>query len=105
MNNQRVQQDQVSVASSSLIARNLKWIIVAEDRLINMEVIKLQFRQLGVEQVCKFCFEGKDAFDTAIDILHKELLEATQEGLACIQPIKLMHLDFQMPKMNGFQVS
>lgn len=44
-------------------------IIVAEDQMINMQVIKSQLKQLGLINESEFCYNGDEAVDQAIKII------------------------------------
>lgn len=78
-------------------------IIVAEDQMINMQVIKSQLNQLGLAQACDYCYNGEQAVDQAIAIIDEAVLNCF-EWEAQVTPICLMLLDFQMPRKNGLQV-
>lgn len=82
-------------------------ILVAEDQHINIEVMKSQLNRLGKIGMCDFCFNGEEALKLAQHLIEQSILPYKEriafEGtnLVKLQPIKLMLLDFQMPKMNG----
>jgi hypothetical protein len=44
-----------------------KKILIAEDQTINMEVMKQQMEQLGLNEMTEFCANGRDALDFAIE--------------------------------------
>jgi CheY-like chemotaxis protein len=70
--------------------------------LINIEVLKNHFVELGLAEVSEFCINGQDTIDAA-----KKAIDQAIEGRVdqpSISPIDFMLLDFQMPRKNGFQV-
>jgi CheY-like chemotaxis protein len=56
-------------------------------------VIKNQIRDLDLTEKTEFLTNGQDTIDRV-----SEILDATTDDTS---PIKLMLLDFQMPKKNG----
>lgn len=52
-------------------------IIVAEDKLINMQVIKQQMQTLGHMERCEFAFNGEEAIKTIIDVYEDSLMTLT----------------------------
>ena len=43
-------------------------IILADDQLINLEVLKSQIEELGQLNRCEFCYDGEKALAKAIEI-------------------------------------
>ena len=74
-------------------------IIVADDQLINLEVVKGYTQIMGLFDLIEFCIDGQKAIDIAKKELDNALLNLEQ-GLT-IKPVVLMLLDFQMPLKNG----
>lgn len=70
-------------------------IIVAEDQLINMQVIKQQLENLGdsVYDRCDFCHNGQEALEKATDCIKTAIQNSGSEQVQ-IQPISLVLLDF-----------
>jgi CheY-like chemotaxis protein len=52
--------------SYSFADKPLTRIIVAEDQIINMEVIKSKIREEGLLDRCEFCYNGQEAVDRAL---------------------------------------
>lgn len=67
---------------------------MAEDQLINLQVIQSQIETMGLSDKTSFTTDGQ----AAIDCVQKILDASNQDDE---QPISLMLLDFQMPKKNG----
>ena len=74
-------------------------IIVADDQLINLEVVKGYTQIMGLFDLIEFCIDGQKAIDIAKKELDNALINLEQ-GLT-IKPVVLMLLDFQMPLKNG----
>lgn len=74
----------------------VKDIFVAEDSKICMDVIESQLEQLGIRTKCELFFAGDQILNAAI----KHYKDYPEDA----QPIKLMLLDNQMPRMLGFEV-
>ena len=66
-------------------------IIVAEDQLHNMQVIKQQLAQLEKEEQCEFVYNGQEAVVRVADLL--------KAG----QTVSYILTDFMMPRLNGIQ--
>ena len=79
-------------------------IIIADDQLINIEVLKTQIEELGQLYRCEFCYDGDKTLAKAIEITEQAIQESNKSEETKIKPISLMLLDFQMPKKNGLQV-
>jgi hypothetical protein len=50
--------------------------LIAEDKLINMQVIKTQMEELGQIWRCEYSYDGEEAATKAIDIYKKSLEES-----------------------------
>ena len=72
-------------------------IIVAEDQALNLHLIRSQIDHFGLLAKTSLCTDGLQAIETVRNILENPA-RITE------QPITIMLLDFQMPKMNGLQV-
>ena len=69
--------------------------MVAEDQLINLEVIKNQIGKLGLTDKTTYSGNGQELIEEVQSILSKPLVSD--------KPISLILTDFQMPKKNGIQ--
>ena len=69
--------------------------MVAEDQLINLEVMKNQISELSLANKTTYSNNGQDLIDKVKTIL--------SEPLASDRPIDLILTDFQMPKKNGIE--
>jgi CheY-like chemotaxis protein len=68
--------------------QSLEGIIVAEDQLINLQVIKNQISTLKLTSKTTFCTNGQDAIDAVRRVLEDEARTLLQ------RPISIMLLDF-----------
>ena len=89
--------------SESNDRKALNWILIAEDQLVNIEVMRMHLDEMGLTSRSEFCFNGREALQSAEQKLNEAvgLAGSTQQR---IKPISLMLLDFQMPVMNGIDV-
>lgn len=107
--NKPVSVDNVSEDEKHFEVGDDERIIVAEDQLINMEVIKQQLKSCKKFHLVDCCINGEDALNMAKKkieegiLKHKASKGRTSE-VTNLRPIKLMLLDFQMPRLNGIQV-
>ena len=67
-------------------------IIVAEDQIVNLEVLKSFIFKLGLLENTIFCIDGQKAIDAAKNALDDALLRSGNEGK--VKPVALMLLDF-----------
>lgn len=67
-------------------------ILVAEDNLINTEVVRLQLKRLGHESI-----HAKDG----VEVIEKTLDKIKEDG----KPFDLILMDLQMPRMDGFEAT
>jgi CheY-like chemotaxis protein len=74
---------------------------VADDAYINLELIKINLAEVGVNENVTYCSDGSIAIAAALDFLRAGLNEWHDRP---IRPITLMLLDFQMPMKTGLQV-
>lgn len=77
--------------------RSLQHIVVAEDHLVNLQLLKKHLDYPELLDKCTFHTNGQDAIDRVSAILNGK-----QSSHA--QPISLVILDFQMPLKTGIQV-
>jgi CheY-like chemotaxis protein len=77
----------------SFTEKPLTRIIIAEDQIINMEVIKSQIREEGLLDRCEFCFNGQEAIEKAQKVII-EAIDSETGWSASIMPVCLMLLDF-----------
>ena len=77
-------------------------IIVAEDELINVQVLKQQIYGLGLIEQTNFSVNGVEAIGCATKTLLDAIKNIRDEKE--IRPITLMLLDFNMPLKNGITV-
>jgi CheY-like chemotaxis protein len=54
-------------------------ILIAEDKLINMQVIKTQMEELGQISKCEFSYDGEEVTTKTIEI-YEQALEESNEG-------------------------
>ena len=73
---------------------NITKIIVAEDQLVNLQLIKSQITSLGLDSKTIFCTNGLAAYDAVVESL---LLAPLDE----VRPISFILLDQQMPLKIG----
>lgn len=86
-----------------------QWIIVADDHLINLEMLKHSLGTLQLIPQTIFCNNGQDA----IESFKEKVLSVVQEvarkhagncNVVKLKPVALMLLDLQMPIKNGIEV-
>lgn len=75
--------------SLSQIARH-NTIIIADDNMVNVELIKAYAEELGVVEQCIFCIDGEHALTQA----KLEIKKAYADESYSRNPIKMMLLDF-----------
>ena len=78
------------------------YIVAADDQVINIEVLKSQLCELGVNQMCTYCYDGQETIDKTFGHFMSRLENKTNEER--IQPVSFLLLDFQMPKKTGLEV-
>ena len=71
--------------------------MVAEDHLVNLQILKKQLDYPELLDKCSFHTNGQDAIDRISAILN-------DDKSSHAQPISLVILDFQMPLKTGIQV-
>ena len=76
--------------------------MIAEDQLINLEVLRGYTKKLGVDHFSKFYINGQDTIDAVKYEVDNALVEFSEKS--SMKPVELMLLDFQMPLKNGIQV-
>jgi CheY-like chemotaxis protein len=64
-------------------------IIVAEDQLINMEVIKDLFEQINLARQCQFCYNGKETVECANKLI-EDVLTSENEKIQTSDEIKIV---------------
>lgn len=73
-----------------------------------MQCIKYQLEELGILNTCDFCFNGEETVrlvQARVEAALSQIaLDPSSDRVKRITPVKLMLLDFQMPRMNGIQV-
>ena len=79
-------------------------------------MIRQQLDQLGVSSRSKICTDGGSTISAALNIINAAVAEVTEteslnttgetlgKEIKEIKPLKLLVLDFMMPKKNGLQV-
>lgn len=96
---------QLENASSVKIKTITGKILVADDQLINLEVVKAQLSELNLIDQCEFFLNGLDVYEAALTILEKAHKQSpTSVYIQVVQPISFMLLDSQMPKLLGINV-
>ena len=50
-------------------------IIIAEDQLINMQILKTQIEELSQLSRCEFCYDGEETIAKVIEITEKAIKE------------------------------
>lgn len=75
-------------------------ILFAEDHPANVQVIRQHLAHLNVHHRAKIAFNGEEVTEMFARIVCKAI-EAESHPNTDIQPIKLIFLDYQMPKMTG----
>ena len=78
-------------------------IVVADDQLINIEVLRQHIDELGMSDTCDYCINGQQTIDTVKSLVNSAIENRIITALF-IQPVDLLLLDFQMPQKNGLQV-
>jgi CheY-like chemotaxis protein len=79
-------------------------IIIADDMLINIEVLKCQFRDLNLMQRCEFYTDGHEAYGAIEETIATYVSCIADKKQSVHKPISLVLIDFQMPKLNGLEV-
>ena len=74
----------------------IKKIIVAEDQLVNLQLIKSQIENLGLTDKTIFCTDGQQT----VNAFSEELLHSDTD-----KPVTLILTDLQMPQKNGLKVA
>lgn len=77
---------------------SLQHIVVAEDHLVNLQILRKQLDYPQLLDKCSFHTNGQEAIDRVRAILKDN--EKSHHG----QPISLVILDSQMPLKTGIQV-
>jgi hypothetical protein len=68
-------------------------VVVADDQLINIEVIKSQVAELGLTSCCSFCINGQETIDTVKSIVELALANRKEETRS-LTPVNFLLLDF-----------
>ena len=76
-------------------------IIVAEDQMINLAVLKGNLGELGLTSKCEFVMNGQDAVEKCCKIIDAEYKFESEWREGTVLPVSLCLFDFQMPKLNG----
>ena len=76
--------------------------MIAEDQLINLEVLRGYTKRLGVDHCSRFYINGQEAIDAVKYEVDNALVEFSEKS--SMKPVEIMLLDFQMPLKNGIQV-
>lgn len=101
-----MEKEEISSLIESPQVETLDWqqatILIAEDHAINMSALKGLLSERGIITSCKFSEDGQKAYDEVTQLVDQAV--ATANKGASVQPISLMLLDFQMPRLNGLQV-
>ena len=51
--------------SESNDRKALNWILIAEDQLVNIEVMRMHLDEMGLTSRSEFCFNGREALQSA----------------------------------------
>lgn len=78
--------------------------MVAEDKVINIEILYNHLKELGVDEQTTICIDGQQAIDKCKDFIDSALHHTDLLLELKVKPIALCLLDFQMPNKNGIQV-
>lgn len=81
-----------SESKTVLVYPFIRNIIVADDLLINLEVLKNQLSENGVLDRCTFCTNGQESIDVAKRMFEQQIKQNDSSKLAT--PVSLMLLDF-----------
>ena len=76
-------------------------IIVADDQVINLELIKMSIQEINLMDLSEFYINGQQVVDRVKQIVNDQLLSAKSFP---IRPARALILDFQMPQKNGIEV-
>ena len=66
--------------------------------MINLEVVKLTLKQIGIITNVKYCHDGASALEAALSIARDALSNFRNIR---VRPIGLILVDFQMPMKTG----
>ena len=77
-------------------------IIIADDKMMNLEATRFSMEEMKLLPLCIFCLDGKEAIDSALEILNQALVSCPPDKKT--KPIEAMLIDFQMPYKNGLEV-
>lgn len=76
--------------------------------MINLEVMKMLVKPMGIYNRCTFCVNGQEAIESATKVIMSKLNKVQDEFCLSqrtyVRPIEVMLLDMQMPLKNGIQV-
>jgi len=68
-------------------------IVVADDQLMNIEILKSHMQDLGLVDSCLFCINGQDTIDTVKSVVD-EALAARDHSKHSLMPVQILLLDF-----------
>lgn len=78
----------------SLFAANINQIIAADDRIINLRVLKTYFNELNLSKKVRYAYDGQEAIDLVKESFAKGLELRPKGGKGTFKPVNLLLLDF-----------
>ncbi len=89
----------IVTSEETLTLQQNQKILVSDDRLLNIELVKENFKQLELINRSQFFIDGVSLLETAKQILSEATVDRNHN-----QPIQAIILDYQMPHKNGIDV-
>ena len=69
-------------------------VLIAEDQLINVAVLKQYLNEMKIEKSCDFCLNGEEAVEKATEIISKQYNLNLGLNQLTITPIAVCLFDF-----------